>query len=62
MGAVFTIFLFSPLFLPILAAEKFLELFGIDSLAILDKIMDLFFLWLSANPEIADMIKNILIG
>lgn len=60
MGAVFAIFITVPLFLPIVIAEKFLELFGIDSLAILDKIMDLFFMWLSANPEIADIIESIL--
>lgn len=60
MGAVFTIFLFAPLYLPILAAEKFLELFGIDSLEMLNKLLDLFFVWLSAHPEITDMIKNIL--
>ncbi len=60
MGAVFTIFLLTPVFLPVIIAEKILEKFGIDSMAILDKLMDLFFLWLSANPEIADIIESIL--
>ncbi len=61
MGAVFTIFLFAPLYLPVMAAEKFLELFGIDSLEIFDKIIDLFIVLLASNPELVEIIKGILI-
>lgn len=61
MGAVFTIFLFAPLYLPVLAADKILGLFGIDSLEIVDKIMDLFILLLASNPELVEIIKGILI-
>lgn len=61
MGAVFTIFLFAPLYLPVMAVEKFLELFGIDSLEIFDKIIDLFILLLASNPELVEIIKGILI-
>ena len=61
MGAVFTIFLFAPLYLPGLVADKILGLFGIDSLEIVDKIMDLFILLLASNPELVEIIKGILI-
>lgn len=62
MGAVFTIFLLTPVFLPVLIAEKFLELFGIDLLEIWNNILDLFLVSLSTNPELVEIIKNILIG
>ncbi len=62
MGAVFTIFLLTPVFLPFLAVEKILELFGIDLLEVWNNISDLFIVWLSANPEVVEIIKDILIG
>lgn len=62
MGAVFTIFLFAPLYLPTLAAEKILGLFGIDLLGVWNNILDLIELWLSANPELVEIIRSILIG
>lgn len=62
MGAVFTIFLLTPVFLPVLIAEKILELFGIDLLEIWNNILDLFLVSLSTNPELVEIIKSILIG
>lgn len=61
MGAVFTIFLFAPLYLPTLVADKILGLFGIDSLEITEAIIDLFILLLASNPELVEIIKGILI-
>ena len=51
MGAVFTIFLLVPLFLPVIAADSFLGLFGIDIFGGFEQIAESITAWLQANPE-----------